>query len=204
VTVDVEYAPLVLGIPAFDLVFPHDGEGELRIPVAATTSTWPEEMITDLGDVPLDASGDTPWLEAEVTPHAISLTVEATATADETIECIGLEWPGGFAPPLPPWGLQWPTVKRGIRSVTVPWTDAAGEQLAPGGGTYRFRFRRESGPATTLKVRTIVENRPGAVVSGGVLDLNVFVAASFNITPAQVPLWAQTMLAGADTVFSTV
>lgn len=207
VTLDLEYAPTALGIPAFDLVFAHDGTGApLRIPVTATTSTWPQEMVVDLGDVVLDEAGDTPWLEVETTPHTVSLTVEATATTAETIEIVGLEWPGGFAPSLPPWGLPWPTIKRGIRSVTIPWTDMPGEQLAPGAGTYRFRFRRETGTAPTLRVRAIVENRPGAVVSGGVLDLNVFLIVNPGWTPemAKANSQLQAALAGASTILSTV
>lgn len=207
VTLDLEYAPTALGIPAFDLVFAHDGAGAaLRVPVTATTSTWAQEMIVDLGDVLLDGAGDTPWLEVETTPHTVSLTVEATATTDETVEIVGLEWPGGFAPSLPPWGLPWSTVKRGIRSVTIPWTDAPGEQLAPGAGTYRFRFRRETGTAPTLRVRAIVENRPGAVVSGGVLDLNVFLIVNAGWTPetAKADPQLQAALAGANSILSTV
>jgi hypothetical protein len=206
VTLDVEYAPVSLGIPSFDLVFPHDGAGgPLTIPVSATTTTWPEDMIVDLGDVVLDANGDTPWLEVEATPHTISVTMEATATTAETIECTAVEWPTGYAPSMPPWGLQWPTVKKGIRSVTIPWTDASWEQLAPGGGTYRFRFRREAGSASTLKVRAILENRVGGVVSGGVVDLNVFLAPAFGLTPesAKTNPNLQATLAGASTVLST-
>jgi hypothetical protein len=154
--------------------------------------------------VALDANGETPWLEVDVPSHAISLTVEASATDDETIDLLALEWPGGFAPPLPAWGLQWPSVKRGIRSVTVPWTNAPAEQLTPGGGTYRFRFRRESGPAESLKVRALIESRPGAVVSGGIVDVNVFVRAADNITPEQVPLYAASTIAAADAIFAQI
>lgn len=202
---DLAYAPAAPTTHAFDLVFPHDaGVGvTLKVPVAARTSGWPEEVVVEYGDVALDANGDTPWLEVEVPMDAISLTVEATATKAETIELSGLEWPGGYAPALPPAGLQWPTWKRGIRSVTVPWTDLGTEQLAPGGGTYRFRFRRESGPAPTLRVRALIESRPGAVVAAGVVDLNVFVAASYNLTPAQVPAWFQSTVAAADPLLAT-
>jgi len=205
-SVDLEYVPMAPGISSFDLAFPHDAGGSpLVIRIVATTSGWPEEMVTDLGSVPLDGSGLTPWLEVDVTPDTISFTVEATATSAETIELVGLEWPTGFQPSLPAYGLVWPTVKRGIRSVTVPWTDDPNEQLDPGAGTYKFRFQRESGTATSLKVRTIVENRPGGIVSSGTLDLNVFLIVGPGFTPemAQNNAALQATLAAASTVLGT-
>jgi len=202
---DLVFTPGAPGPHSFDLSIPHDAGGPpLRIPVSAMTSGWPEEMVVEYGDIALNGNGETPWLEVDVPQDAISFTVEATATASETLDLLALEWPGGYSAPMPPYGLQWATVKRGIRSVTVPWTDALSQQLTPGGGTYRFRFRRESGTAPTLKVRALIENRPGAIVSGGVLDLNIFVASNYHITPEQVPLWAQSTIVGVDAIFSTI
>jgi hypothetical protein len=204
-TLDLLYEPVAMGDAGFELAFPHDAAGPaLRVAVAATTSGWPEEMVLDLGDVALDANGETPWVEVEVPPSAISVTFEASGVREDDVECAGIEWPDGFAPSLPPWGLQWRWVACGLSSVTLPWTDAFGEQVTPGGGIYRFRFRRRAGPSPGLHVRVLIENRPWAVVSGGVLDLNVFIASGLQTAPGQVPALLQGALAGADSLLATV
>jgi len=206
VWIDLAYDPVAPATHSFDILFPHDAPGSpLAIHVLALTSGWPEEMITDYGSVALDAAGDTPWLEVELPPDAISFTVEATATTAETVEIVGLEWPHGFQPSLPAWGLVWPTIKRGIRSMTIPWTDDLNYQLEPGGGTYRFKFRRESGPATSLNVRAIVENRPQGIVTTGTLDLNVYLIVGPGFTPDQAKSdpALQAALAGANTILQT-
>lgn len=199
VTLDVQYSPTTLGAHSFDLVLPYDAAGApLKIPVMATTSTWPEEMVVDYGEVALDASGLTPWLEVDVTPHAISVTFEASTATHDAIEVDAIEGPGGFAPPLPPYGLFWYHPKRGIQNVTLPWTDDASQQLVPGGGIYRFRFRHESGPATTLRVRALVENRVGGVALAGVVDLNVFFSPGTGVTPQTAAAWIQPIISGVD------
>lgn len=197
-TIPLRYEPAALGAPAFTLAIAHGG-GVFDVDVAAQTDTWVERIVHDLGAVPLTA-GQSEWLEVDVPPHAISLSIEALGPPGAVIALNGFEGPDGtvyedenFLGAF----LQTPNAE--VFTATLPNSDRAEVQLVAGGGVYRFRFTLTSGNASALDVRAIVLNRPGGFVDAGQVDLNVFLADGLGVSPGDARL--QALLQEVDRIF---
>ncbi|MHC4816677.1 MAG: choice-of-anchor D domain-containing protein, partial [Planctomycetota bacterium] len=197
------FTPTGLGVKDFDLSITHS---EAAIPllaaIAAEASTWASEAITNFGDVTV-AAGETEWIEVNVPPHAISLSIEAIGPDTATLGLLGLEGPDGtiYENAQLTGALLW-SPGDGVFTATVPNSDSADVQLVPGGGAYRFRLYLYAGFASTLSIRTIVHNRPGGLVADGLLHLNVFLAEGLNISSPSGSSRLQAILAEADRIFS--
>jgi len=183
--IPVTYTATALGSHAFTLRLSHDAPGgAIDLPVTASTTTWPAELITDFGPVAL-AGGDTPWLEVTLPPHAISLSVEGVGAAGDILGLRALEGPGGkvYENAASTGDYLW-TPSPEAYNATLPNSDRANVQLVPGGGTYRFRLTILSGSSASLRVRAIVHNRPGGLFTDGLLPLNVFLASGLSVHAA--------------------
>ena len=184
----LDYVPALPASHDFPLTLTHDAAGPpLEVAVTAGTSTWVEEIVTDFGSIAL-VGGETAWLEVDVSAHAISRHLEATVDG-ATIGLLGFEGPGGqiYENDSATGEFLWFVGDGGVFTATLPSSDRPELMLVPGGGLYRFRFYLLSGTAAALDVRTIVHNRLDAVVAGGTLDLNVFLADGLGISAVDAP-----------------
>jgi len=201
----VRYTPAAPAEYDIAYVISHDAPGDdLQFRIAARTTTWVPEMVTDFGAVAI-AGGETEWLEVDVPPHAISLHLEATEPG-VTIGLLGFEGPGGrvYENEDATGEFLWFTGDDGVFTATLPSSDRTELMLVPGGGLYRFRFFLMAGSAASMNVRAIVHNRLDGIALGGVLDLNVFLADGLGIAAADAPTHSrlQGILDEADRIFS--
>lgn len=186
-TLQLVYTPRTLGTHAFQLVLAPSSGDPLLLTVTAQTSTWAPEIVVDFGTVSL-SSGDTPWLEFDVPPHAISFTIEGYGSTSDDIGLRTLEGPGGkvYENSSSTGAYIW-TDGFEVFTATVPNTDRSDVQLVSGGGRYRFQLMRITGSSPSFTIRVIIQSRPGGVVNDGVLDLNVWLAAGLSVTAASAP-----------------
>jgi len=187
--VEIRYEPEGLADLDFEVSINHTAAAEpLRVRVLAETTTWIPEIISDFGSVPV-AGGETAWLEVDVPPHAVSLSIEALTPTSVSVGLLGLEGPSGevFENDTATGPFLWTPGDDGVFTSTVPNSDRAAVQLVEGGGTYRFRLYAFQGSAGSFDVRAIVRNRPGGVLVDGVLDLNVFLATGLGIPASAAP-----------------
>lgn len=202
-TLTLDYRPTSLGTKEFELSVTHsEATTPLRAAISAETTSWLPEVITEFGSVPVVA-GETEWMEVELPPHAISLSIEAVGPDTATFGLLGLEGPGGkvYENDQATGAFLW-SPGDGVFTATLPNSDRTDVQLVPGGGTYRFRLYLVSGFATSASVRAIVHNRPNGVVADGLLHLNVFLAEGLNIGSPSGTTRLQAILAEADRIFS--
>jgi len=203
-TFDMEYDPDALASFAFALEIFHTASAmPLVVNVTTETTTWVPEIIVDFGSVTV-TGGETAWLEVDVPPHAISLSLEVQHSS-ATIGLLGFEGPGGriYENAAATGAFLWNPGDE-VFSATLPSSDRDELTLVDGGGVYRFRFYVFSGAASAFDVRAIVKNRPGGVVAAGVLHLNVFLAPGLGITAAAAPSTTrlQNILAEVDRIVS--
>jgi len=185
--ITVRWSPTAIATHDVDVVFEHDASGPSRIVrVTAQATTWPLEQIAEFGSVSL-TDGETEWLEVDVPPHGISLSIEAVAD-DTRIGLLEFEGPGDrvYENDTATGEFLW-FPGEDVFTATLPSSDRTELMLVPGGGTYRFRLYRMSGSAGSFQVRAIVHNRPLGVVSGGRVDLNVFLAAGLGFDEFDAP-----------------
>jgi len=199
----VEWAPTALAMHDLEIEFQHDASGPpLSLRVVAQATTWRPEQIIEFGSVAL-TGGETDWLEVEVPPHGISVSIEAFASGMD-IGLLGLEGPGGhlYENDTATGEFLW-FVGNEIFTATVPSSDRTQLRMVPGGGTYRFRLYRFSGTGDSIDVRVIVHNRVAAVAQSGVVDLNVFLADGLDIDVLDAPTETrlQAILDEADRIF---
>ncbi len=203
--IPVKYAPTTRGSHDFILRVKHDIGPSLEVHVTAGTASWPVEEIVDFGDVPL-VNGRTDWLEVDVSPDAISLSIEAISTG---VGLLNLEGPDGtiYLDEQQTGPFQWRSgYSSGVVAAMLPQDGSAAPQLVPGGGIYRFRFNHLFSPTAggTVSVRAIIENRTGAVVEDGVLDLNIFLSPGLGVSdPATDPKLAA-VVSRMDDIFAQV
>jgi hypothetical protein len=205
-TIGIGFTPSSLGARAFDVTVLHGLPGvDLVTSVTADATTWVPEIITEFNDVPV-VGGETGWLEVEVPPHAISLSLEVIGPPDMAPGLLGLEGPGGrvYENEDLTGEYLWTPGELGIFTAGIPSSDREGLLLVPGGGTYRFRFFSFIGSASSFDVRAIVHNRPGGVSADGVVDLNVLLAPVLGITADGAPFASrlQGILGETDRIFS--
>lgn len=183
---------------------PDDVGGDLRL-VLRANSSGAGEVTHDLGMQTLTA-GVTPEVSVDVPADAISVTFEAQGNTNDTITLETLEGPGGKvyenAGGSGP-QVFWPA--RELFAPRIPSTNEAANRLVSGGGTYKVRFRLQSGSSSALQVTARIEARPGANTTEEELPLNVFLAPSLGIpttsAPSHMPL--QNALAQAEAIFQT-
>ncbi|MHC4164311.1 MAG: choice-of-anchor D domain-containing protein [Planctomycetota bacterium] len=202
-TLTLDYTPTGLGRKDFNVSIAHsEAAVPLLAAIAAETTTWVPEIVTEFGAVTV-AAGETQWLEVDVPAHAISLSLEAIGPDSATLGLLGLEGPDGtiFENAQATGAFLW-SPGQGVFTATVPNSDGVDVQLVPGGGTYRFRLYLFAGFASRLSIRTVVHNRPGGLVADGRLHLNVFLAQGLNITSPSGSSRLQAILAEADRIFS--
>jgi hypothetical protein len=201
----VTYEPMAPGDFDFQLDIAHDAGAPLRVRITARSETWIPEQIVDFGNVTL-VNGETPWLEVNLPPHAISLSIEALAPSSAAPGLLGLEGPGGriYENDQATGAYIWNPGYGGIFTATVPNTDRTDVQLVPGGGRYRFRLFVFDGSAGSFGVRAIVENRTGGVATSGRLDLNVFVADGLSIADPETDARLASVLTRMDDIFAQV
>jgi hypothetical protein len=202
-TLSLDYRPTGLGTKGFEFSITHS---EATVPliaaIAAETTTWVPEIITEFGTVAV-VLGETEWIEVSVPAHAISLSIEAVGSDSATYGLLGLEGPGGkvYENDQATGAFLW-SPGDGVFTVTLPNSDRTDVQLVPGGGTYRFRLYLFAGFASSVTIRTIVHNRPAGLVADGLLHLNVFLAEGLNIGSPSSTTRLQAILAEADRIFS--
>ena len=201
-TLTLDYTPTGLGTKDFSLSISHsEATVPLQAAIAAETTTWVPEIVTEFGAVTV-AAGETEWLEVSVPAHAISLSIEAIGPDSATVGLLGLEGPDGtiYENDQATGAFLW-SPGQGVFTATVPNSDRGDVQLVSGGGTYRFRLYLFSGFASTLSIRTIVHNRLAGFVVDGLLHLNVYLAEGLNITSPSGSTRLQGILAEADRIF---
>lgn len=180
----------------------YDPSGPLSAVLAATTGG---RVVTDYGTQTLDTNRRTPVLTVDVPADAISLSLEGEMGTGDAVGLAELTGPGGkvYENTSSTGAFIWIPGDE-VGSPTVPNTDRSDVQLVPGGGTYSFRLFRWSGTGATMKVRAIVERRPGPNATIGVLDLDVWLANA--ITPkaatASTDVYLQQVLDAMDTILS--
>jgi hypothetical protein len=204
ITFRVTFEPLSPGDHDFFLSIANGAGPTLDVRVTAGSDTWIAEQVTDFGTVPL-TGGESGWLEVDVPPDGISLSIEAVApNTGASPGLLGFEGPGGKIyenDTTTGVFLQVPG-SDGVFAATLPNTDDPNIQLVPGGGTYRFRFFLFGGSASSLDVRAIVENRLGAVADEGAIDLNVYLAPGLSIASPETDTKLQAVLARTDDIFA--
>lgn len=183
-SIPITYAPTTRGSHDFTLNITSNATAPVKVRLTANTKVWPDEEIIDFGNVPL-VNNLTDWLEVDLSPDAISLSIEAQGP----LGLEGFEGPGGVVYHANqggyyPWWMDgW---SYGVLAATLPRNDRSDGQLVPGGGIYRFRFYYLYPSSGTnpgaFPVRAIIHNREGGVVDGGILDMNLFLAAGLSIT----------------------
>jgi hypothetical protein len=202
----VTFEPGAPVVHDFQLEFTHDAGAPLRVRIIARCDTWIPEQITDFGNVPV-VNGQTDWLDVDLPPDAISLSIEALApTSSDWPGLLGLEGPGGkiYENDQATGAYLWTPGFSGVFTATIPNTDSANVQLVTGGGRYRFRLFMFSGSANFLAVRAIVENRASAVAPDGVLDLNVFLAPGLGVSSPSTETRLGAILTRMDNLFEQV
>jgi len=202
----VTYAPQATGDQDFFFALVNDVGATVNVHVVAHAETWPDEQVTDFGTVAL-SNGQTDWLEVDLSQDAISLSIEAVSTSSATnAGLLAFEGPGGkvYENEQATGLFLWSQGTDGVFALTLPESDNPDVQLVPGGGTYRFRLYRYSGTGTSFNVRTIVENRPGAVVDESKIDMNIFLAPGLNITGPETDTKLQAVITRIDDIFSQV
>ncbi len=205
ITVRVTYEPLSTGDHDFFVSFANGVGAALNMRVTAGSATWVPEQVTDFGTVPL-TNGETDWLEVEVPPDAISLSIEARTFSAATPGLLAFEGPGGkiYENEQATGLFLWTPGSEGVFSATLPESDVPAVQLVPGGGTYRFRLFLWGGSASSFDVRAIVENRLGAVADEGAIDLNVFLAPGLSIASPSTDTKLQAVLLRVDDIFQQI
>ena len=160
-----------------------DVGGPLDIRLWANASGSGEKVV-DLGTQTL-TNGETPELTVDVPDDVVSLSFEGTMTESDTVGLLSLTGPGGkvYENTSSTGPVLWLETRRTF-SVHIPSSDRSSTQLVSGGGSYRFRLFRVSGPSTTMNVRVILEHRAGSGTTGDVLPLNVFLAPIVPATAA--------------------
>ncbi len=155
----------------------------LTLTLHADAAIYEEIQIFEFGDVDIDGL-ETGFLEIDVDADAVSITIEANGPEGVAMGLAEFTGPGTtvFENEALTGPLVWNPL-RDVFVVTAPSSDDDDVQLAPGGGTYRFRLSIASGvPPDTIEVRAIVVRRPNAEPVSGILDLNVYVADSLGLT----------------------
>ncbi len=205
-TIQVTYEPQAPGSYDLDLDIANGIGALLRVSVTALSETWPSELVTDFGTVPL-TGGETGWLEVEVPPDGISISIEAVAPNTAALPgLLGFEGPGGkvYENDQATGAFLWIPGTDGVFAATLPESDKSDVQLVPGGGTYRFRLYLFSGSAVSFRVRAIVENRIGGVAEEGKIDLNVYLALGLSISSPETDTKLQAVLARVDDIFAQI
>lgn len=205
-TVNVTYTPTAPADHNFFLSFVNSLGVPLNVNVTAGSQTWIPQQIVNFGNVPL-SNGRTDWLEVDVPTDAISLSIEGVAgSSTVTPGLLAFEGPGGkvYENEQATGVFIWSPGSEGVFATTLPESDKSDVQLVPGGGLYRFRLYLFSGSASSLAVRAIVENRPGGVTNGGVLDLNVFLSPGLSITSPGTDTKLQAVLSRMDDIYAQI
>ncbi len=206
ITIRVTYEPLTTGDHDFFFSIANGVGAALNVRVTAGSDTWVPEQVTDFGTVPL-ANGETDWLEVDVSPDAISLSIEARApNSGASPGLLAFEGPGGkiYENEQATGLFLWTPGTEGVFSATLPESDVPAVQLVPGGGIYRFRLFLFGGFASSLDVRAIVENRLGGVADDGAIDLNIFLAPGLAITSPATDTKLQAVLLRTDDIFQQI
>lgn len=204
--IPITYSPTTRGAHDFTFSITNDIGPSLKVRLTAGTASWPPEQITDFGNVPF-VNGKTDWLEVDVPPDAISLSLESIGLY---VGLLDLEGPDGtvYVGEQQAGPLKWESGMTSVTlAVTLPQNDAAETQLVAGGGVYRFRlyyWGSPGGGGGYCAVRAIVENRTGAVVDGGILDLNVFLAPGLAISDPATDPKLQAVLTRMGDIFAQI
>ena len=174
-TISVSYTPTSVGAFTGSMLIGATGVATPLAVVVSGTTGGP--VVTSYGTRTLDASLRTSVLTVDVPADAISLSLEGVMTPGSAAGLAELTGPSGkvYENTSGTGAYIWIPGDE-VFSPTLPNTDHTDVQLEPGGGTYSFRLYRYSGTATTIKVRAIVERRPGNTGSVGNLDLDVWLA----------------------------
>jgi len=175
----VSFTALDLGTLDGEVRVVHD-LGTLVVPVRATTGGL---EIVDFGSQGL-IFGRTPELTVNVPSDAVSLTIEGLMGDGDYLELLELRGPGGRLYTDGSLGNLTFDEGRQVFSTTVPNTDRSSLELVSGGGEYTFRLRRTYGSGSTMRVRALIQRRPGANRGVGSIDLNVFFAPAVRPTAA--------------------
>lgn len=154
------------------------------------------ERTIYVGFVPVDpVTGESAWVEFNVPPEAVGLYLDASGDpVSSIIDLIGLEGPSvrvyetsAQQGPLD-WRANYPAGARGYLNVQLPSTNAPSVQLVPGGGTYRFRVRDSNPVLGGLDVSVRIKQEATGSVTGGTIDLSIFLANSLRIADRNDPL----------------
>jgi len=163
--------------------------------------------VVDFGAVTVDAvAHETGWIYLDVPPEGVGILIEAWGNPFSLIDLAGFEGPSGkvyetddLAGPLE-WLSGYPAGANGLLNVKVPDSARPEVQLEPGGGTYRFKLRNNVAGASALQVRATITERRLGQVSGGTLDLHVFLAADLVIADPTKPMSDQKLGAAIKTI----
>lgn len=205
-TFGVTFEPEAEGAFDFDIDIANDVGPALRVRVTAQAEERVLEVVTDFGSVPV-TNGETAWLDVEVPPDAISVSIESVAAAPSSIVgLLGFEGPGGkvYENDTATGEFLWTPGFEGVFAATLPQNDSTTLQLVPGGGTYRFRLYLWSGSTTALDVRALVESRVGGEPGESRIDLNVFLAPGLAIANPATDTKLQAVLTRTDDIFGEI
>ncbi len=177
----------------------------LLLSLQSTSTLGGSEQVVEYGVQTIGSDGNTAELTVDVPADAISLTFEAEGSPSDRMGLGFLVGPGNrvYENLILTGAYIWQQQFEHF-STTVPNTDRSATQLVSGGGTYRFRLRKLSGPSSALTVRVRIERRDDVVLVPNVLPLNVWMAPglSVNAAGAATDTRMQAILARVDAILA--
>ena len=166
------------------------------------------EIVVVDGFFPLDANGETDFIDIDLPTEASSISIFCSVPSIEAINIIHFEGPSGTVYTrdnfLGPWFwfAVFPNGLNGDISAQFPNSDSQKAQLESEGGTYRLRASDIFFPFGDMYIRVTAELRAGGVPTKGQLPLNIYLAQGLGISVADAPNDAklQAALESADQI----
>jgi hypothetical protein len=177
--------------------------GPLDLPVSANLA--PQEVVVDLGTVTLGANQTTGVLQFTMPSDGAAFMIEAVGGQNDGYGLASLTGPGGkvYENTDSTGSYIWSSNQE-VFTAQVPNTDRPDVQLVSGGGVYTFQIRRYWGLSSTLRVRVLIERRPGGTIPTSRLDLNVWLTQGLPVdaATAEADTRLQTVLGGVGTILA--
>ena len=201
----IQFAPTAPTVIDATVALPIGLSPPLSLALTGSSALGGSETVTEFGSQTLESNGNTPELSIDVPADAISITFEAEGSGSDQLGLGYLVGPNDrvYENIILTGAYIWtPQVEH--FSTTVPNTDRSQTQLVAGGGTYRFRLRKLSGPSSSLTVRVRMERRDDVSLVPNVLPLNVWLASGLSVSASGAPsdTRMQAILARIDTILT--
>jgi hypothetical protein len=189
--ISVHFTPSSVGLSNVDISITNS----LGVPINARIrgeGMQGEVVLLDWYFPPLDAAGESDWIEIDVPPEAISIAFVASDLAGGLIDITQMEGPSGqvytddFSGPWI-WWRGIPNGYVGWLSCQLPNSDSEDTKLDWRGGTYRFKVMCWTPLNPRVGVHVTIEQRWAGYASKGTLPVNVYIADGIPLTAADAP-----------------